>query len=308
MSTDFATVSKSAAAVVAQASQSVVRVDARRRHPASGIVWSADGLILTAHHAVRREDSLSVGLADGRELSATLVGRDPSTDLALLRVEVSGLAAAEWRDEATLGVGELVLALGRPGQRVQVALGVISALGGDWRSVGGGKVSHYIRSDLVMYPGFSGGPLIDGEGKIIGLATSALIREGGIAFSAATVQPVVETLLTHGRMRRGYLGVGVQPAKLPASVAESLEQETGVLLNSIEADSPAAAVGLLVGDILVGLDGEAVARPEDPTLLLQGSQMGQTVSAQIVRGGHAGGDFRDSGRAVKHKVAKLRTE
>lgn len=286
MSTDFATISKSAASVVAQASQSVVRVDARRRHPASGIVWSADGLILTAHHVVRRDDEIRVGLADGRELPATLVGRDPSTDLALLRVEATGLTAAAWREEGSLGVGELVLALGRPGQNVQASLGVISALGGAWRSMGGGKVSHYIRPDLVMYPGFSGGPLIDGAGKIIGLATSALTREGGIALSAATVKPVVETLLAHGRMRRGYLGVGVQPAKLPASVAESLERETGVLLNSIEADSPAAAAGLLVGDILVALDGEAVERPEDLTLLLQGSQVGQTVSAQIVRGGN----------------------
>lgn len=285
MSTDFASVSKAAASVVAQASQSVVRVDARRRHPASGIVWSADGLILTAHHAVRRDDNISVGLADGRELPATLVGRDPSTDLALLRVEATGLTAVEWRDEESLGVGELVLALGRPGQNVQASLGVISALGGAWRSMGGGKVSHYIRPDLVMYPGFSGGPLIDGAGKVIGLATSALSREGGIALSAATVKPVVETLLTHGRMRRGYLGVGVQPAKLPASVVESLERETGVLLNSIEADSPATAAGLLVGDILVGLDGEAVERPEDLTLLLQGSQVGQTVNAQVVRGG-----------------------
>ncbi len=286
MSTDFATISRAAASVVAQASQSVVRVDARRRHPASGIVWSSDGLILTAHHAVRRDDEIRVGLADGRELPATLVGRDPSTDLALLRVEATGLTAAEWREEGSLGVGELVLALGRPGQNVQASLGVISALGGAWRSMGGGKVSHYIRPDLVMYPGFSGGPLIDGAGNVIGLATSALTREGGIALSAATAKPVVETLLTHGRMRRGYLGVGVQPAKLPAAVVESLERETGVLLNSIEIDSPAAAAGLLVGDILVALDGEAVERPEDLTLLLQGSQVGQTVSAQLVRGGN----------------------
>ncbi len=285
MSTDFASISKAAAAVVAQAGQSVVRVDARRRHPASGIVWSADGLILTAHHVVRRDDEISVGLAEGSELPATLVGRDPSTDLALLRVAASGLAAAQWRSEESLGVGELALALGRPGQSVQASLGVISALGGAWRSLGGGKVSHYIRPDLVMYPGFSGGPLIDGEGKVIGLATSALTREGGIALSATTAKLVVETLLAHGRMRRGYLGVGVQPAKLPASVAASLERETGVLFNSIEADSPAAAAGLLVGDILVALDGEAVERPEDLTLLLQGSQVGQAVTAQIVRGG-----------------------
>lgn len=285
MSNEFAAISKAAAGVVAQAGRSVVRVDARRRHPASGIVWSADGLILTAHHVVRRDESIRVGLADGAELDAALVGRDPSSDLALLRVEASDLTPAEWRDEESLGVGELVLALGRPGQSVQASLGVISGLGGAWRSLGGGKVSHYIRPDLVMYPGFSGGPLIDGEGKVIGLATSALTRDGGIAISAATAKPVVETLLAHGRMRRGYLGVGVQPARLPHSVTESLGQETGVLLNSIEADSPAVAAGLLVGDILVSLDGERVARPEDLSLILQGSAVGQSITASIVRGG-----------------------
>ncbi|MGB5052562.1 MAG: trypsin-like peptidase domain-containing protein [Caldilineaceae bacterium] len=285
MSTDFATVSQSAASVVSQAGQSVVRVDARRRHPASGIVWSSDGLILTAHHVVRRDDTIRVGLADGRELPATLVGRDPSTDLALLRVNAADLAAAQWREESSLGVGELVLALGRPGQNVQAALGVLSALGGAWRALGGGKISHFIRPDLVMYPGFSGGPLIDGAGTVIGLATSALTREGGIVLSAATVQPVVEALLTHGRMRRGYLGIGVQPAKLSTAIAESLGRETGVLLNSVEADSPAGAAGLLVGDILVALDGEVVQQPEDLTLLLQGSHVGQATTAQIVRGG-----------------------
>lgn len=285
MSNEFAAISKAAATVVAQAGQSVVRVDARRRHPASGVVWSTDGLILTAHHVVRRENDIRVGLPDGAELLATLVGRDPSTDLALLRVDSTGLTLAAWRDEADLGVGELALALGRPGQNVQASLGVISALGGAWRSLGGGKISHYIRPDLVMYPGFSGGPLVDGEGQVIGLATSALTHAGGIALPAATVRPVVETLLSHGCMRRGYLGVGVQPAKLPAPVAESLGQETGVLLNSIEPDSPAAAAGLLVGDILVALDGESIARPEDLSLFLLGVSPGQALTAQIVRGG-----------------------
>lgn len=285
MSNEFAAISKAAAQVVAQAGQSVVRVDARRRHPASGIVWSADGLVLTAHHVLRRDEEIRVGLADGSEVAASLVGRDPSTDLALLRADATGLAPAVWREEESLAVGELVLALGRPGRGVQASLGVLSGLGGAWRSLGGGKVSHYIRPDLVMYPGFSGGPLIDGEGKVIGLATSALTREGGIALSRVTAQSVVETLLAYGKMRRGYLGVGVQPARLPAGVAEALERESGVLLNSVEADSPAAAAGLLVGDILVALDGEAIARPEDLSLLLQGSRVGQAITAQIVRGG-----------------------
>ena len=284
MSTDFKAISDGMVAVVKSAGQSVVQVDARRRYPASGIVWSADGVIVTANHVVRN-DSIRVGLPDGSKVEATLVGRDSGIDLAVLRVESDGLTAIEWTPEAELSVGALVLALGRPGQTAQASLGILSAIGGEWRIHGGGQVSHYVRPDLVMYPGYSGGPIVGGDGRIVGLATSALNREGGIALTQATVAPTVASLLKHGSVRQGYLGVGVQTVHLPTSLKKESGQETGVLLNSVEPDSPAESGGLVLGDILVTLDGEAVHSPDDLAVVLRGSRVGKEVLLRIIRGG-----------------------
>lgn len=284
MSTDFKAISDGMVAVVKSAGQSVVQVDARRRYPASGIVWSADGVIVTANHVVRN-DSIRVGLPDGSKVEATLVGRDSGIDLAVLRVESDGLTAIEWTPEAELSVGALVLALGRPGQTAQASLGILSAIGGEWRIHGGGQVSHYVRPDLVMYPGYSGGPIVGGDGRIVGLATSALNREGGIALTQATVAPTVASLLKHGSVRQGYLGVGVQTVHLPTSLRKESGQETGVLLNSVEPDSPAESGGLVLGDILVTLDGEAVHSPDDLAVVLRGSRVGKEVPLRIIRGG-----------------------
>lgn len=285
MTTNFKEVSEAVADVVEQASAFVVRVNARRRQPASGIVWSADGLIVTANHTVQREDEIGVGLPGADDMKATLVGRDPSTDVALLRVDATGLQTAAWLGEDAIRVGLLALALGRPGSSVEASLGIVSALGGSWRTGGGGKVSHFIKPDLVMYPGFSGGPLVAGNGEVIGMTSSALLRDSGVALPAATLTPVVETLLAHGHMRRGYLGVGVQTVRLPAATTDELNQKSGVLLTSVEADSPAEAANLLVGDILVAFDGEPIRQADDLSALLASGRASQTVEAKIVRGG-----------------------
>ncbi|NJN82847.1 MAG: PDZ domain-containing protein [Caldilineaceae bacterium] len=238
---------------------SIVRVDARRRHAASGVVWSADGLIVTAHHVVESDEQILVGLADGATVSASLVGRDPATDLAVLRAEASDLVAATWVDAAELSVGHFVLALGRPGRTVQATFGIVSALGGEWRTHGGGHIDHYLQTDVVMYPGFSGGPLVEASGKVAGLNTSALARGVSLSLPAATVQRVVQTLLEHGRMPRGYLGVSVQPVRLPDGLQQELGQETGVMVMSVEADGPAAQAGIVQGDILASLEARACA-------------------------------------------------
>jgi S1-C subfamily serine protease len=202
-----------------------------------------------------------------------------------LKVASSALTAASWLEESEIRVGALVLALGRPGVSVEASLGVISALGGAWRTGGGGQVSHFIKPDLVMYPGFSGGPLVGGDGQVVGLTSSALLRSGGVALPAATVKPVVETLLAHGHMGRGYLGVGVQTVRLPAAIIEELDQKAGLLITSVEADSPAEEGGLLVGDILVTFDGEPVRQPDDLSALLMGGRAGQRISIRLARGG-----------------------
>jgi len=262
----------------------VVQVNGRRRIPASGLVWSAEGVVVTANHVVRTED-VKVALPGGDRLDATLIGRDPALDLAVLRIDRDGLAASSWSPEEELRVGAMVFALGRPGSTIQASLGILSALGEDWRLHGGARISHFVRADLVMYPGFSGGPIVDADGRVVGLATSALSRDGGIALTRTTVEPAVEAILKHGSVRRGYLGVGVQTVQLPPALRSELGQVTGVLLNSVTPDSPAERGGLVVGDILVNLEDEEIFTPEDLATALRNDLTGKETTLQIIRGG-----------------------
>ena len=273
------------AATVASAGQSIVRVEGRRRLPASGIVWSADGVIVTANHVLEQEDNLRVGLPDGEAVSASMVGRDPTIDLAVLRADAAGLTSPAWAEPDSLRVAHLVLALGRPGHTVQATLGVVSAVGNGWRTPIGGRIDQYVQTDAVMYPGFSGGPLVDVTSRVVGLNTSALLRGVSVTVPAPTLRRVVETLLAHGRIRRGYLGVGAQPVRLPEVLAQQLGQETGLLLASIEASSPGQQYGLMLGDMIVALDGQPVRYLDDLLALLSGDRIGAEVPVRIVRAG-----------------------
>lgn len=273
------------AGVVEAADPGIVRVEGRQRLAASGIVWSADGVIVTAHHVVQQEDDLKVGLPDGQTVSATLVGRDPTTDLAVLRADVKKLSPPNWAESRDLKVGHLVLALGRPGRTVQATLGVISALGDEWRSPAGGLLDRYLQTDVVMYPGFSGGPLVNGAGAVVGLNTSALLRGVSLSVPTASLRRVVETLLTHGRVRRGYLGVSTQPVRLPDALSQQLNQETGLLLAGVEAGSPGEQGGLLLGDTIAALDNTPVRHHDDLLGLLTDDRVGAKVSLRIVRSG-----------------------
>lgn len=277
--------SEALAGIAEAAGQAVVQVDARRRLPASGIVWSPDGIVITAHHVVRRDEGINVRLPGDGVAAATLVGRDPTTDLAVLRLEAKGLVAATVADPDALRVGHLVLALGRPGQTVQATLGIVSALGREWRTPAGGLVDRYLQTDVVMYPGFSGGPLVDAGGQVLGLNTSALLRGVSLAVPSPTLGRVVEALLAHGRMRRGYLGVGIQPVRLPAELAEQAGQETGLLLVQVMSGSPAEQGGLLLGDTIIALDDQPVPHHDALTALLGGDRVGQTVTVRVVRAG-----------------------
>lgn len=285
MSTLLSDLSAALADVVAAAGAGVVRVEARRRLPASGVVWTSDGVIVTAHHVVEESEGIVVGLPGGETASARLVGRDPASDLAVLRAEASGLMVSPLAEGADLRVGNLVIALGRPGHNVSAALGMISALGGKWRTPAGGALDRYVQVDVTMYPGFSGGPLVDAGGRIVGINTSALLRGVSLTIPIANVRQTVETLLVHGRLRRGYLGVGAQAARLPAALAQQVGQETGLLLASIEPDSPAERGGLLVGDILIAGDGRPLRHVDDLLVLLNDATVGSVVRMRVLRGG-----------------------
>ncbi|NDJ54795.1 MAG: PDZ domain-containing protein [Chloroflexi bacterium] len=284
MNETLKTVSDGLAEIVERVSASLIRVEARKRLPASGIAWSEDGLIITSHHVVQRDENIQIGLPSGETVTATLVGRDPSTDLALLRAEAR-LNVPNWVTEG-LRVGHMVLALGRPGNTAQATQGIISALGDKaWRTPNGGDVDFYLQTDVVMYPGFSGGPLVDVSGRVVGLNTSALMRGVSLTLPVATLSRVASALAEHGHIKRGYLGVGAQPARLPEGLAEELSQETGLLIVTVEGGSPADQGGLLMGDTIIGLDGQAVRSLDELLSLLSSERVGREVAVRIMRGG-----------------------
>lgn len=280
MSDILQTLSDAMASAVEKAGNSIVQVAARRRMPASGVVWSEDGIIVTSHHVVEHEDRIKIGLPDGSTVGAALVGRDPNTDIAVLKADTKGLTAATWLGAEQVKVGHLVLAVGRPGDDLQATLGVISAL-----MHKRDENRFFAQTDVVMYPGFSGGPLINASGEVIGLNSSALMRGVSLTVQTPTIQYVVDHLVKHGKMRRGYLGVGVQPARLPTGIAESLGQKSGALIVSVEQDSPAEKGQLFLGDTIVSLGSHKVENLEGLLGALSVTPIGSDTMVKIVRGG-----------------------
>ena len=283
--------SQSMAKAVERVSKTVVAIDARPRVATSGIVWR-DGVIVSTNHTVQRDEEITVQLADGRRLPANLVGRDPSTDLAVLRVEADqalGIDPVTTTAHDELAVGNLILAVGRIHQErgVTASFGILSALGDKWRTWRGGEIDRLIRADVSIFIGFSGGALIDVEGRVIGINTTGLARGAGLTIPASTVNYLVDTLLKHGRIARPYLGVGMQPVALPAQLRSNLNlpNETALVILSVEAESPAGRAGITLGDVLVTLEGVPIADTDDVQSVLSGSQIGQTIRASILRGG-----------------------
>jgi S1-C subfamily serine protease len=289
----LAALSDDLAAAVDTVGRSVVAIHARRRIPASGVVWQP-GVIVAAHHTIQRDDDITVTLHDGSTASATLAGRDPSTDLAVLRLATGAGASGPGAPAAAAAegaprVGQLVLALGRPGTAVTASLGIVSAVGGEWRTWQGGTIDRFIRLDLNVYDGFSGGPLVDAGGRVIGINTSGLARATALTVPAATVARVAGQLLARGHVARGWLGIATQPVRLPAALQRSLglEADGGLVVVNVEPESPADRGGLLIGDILVALDGQAVRDPGDVLAALGGDRIGKAVMLKVARGGRA---------------------
>jgi S1-C subfamily serine protease len=280
--TDF---SNGLTAAVEKAGTSTVTVDARKRYPASGIAYSED-LVLTADHVVTREENLKVMLPDGRSLAATIAGRDPGSDLALLRLAEKALSPAKTSDDVK--VGQLVLALGRPGSEgMQVSWGIVTSINGPARTFRGGMLDEFIRSETTPYPGFSGGPLINTEGEVLGLNTSGLTRGSSLTIPNKVAWRTAQALATHGSVKRGYLGVRTQPVEIPEGSRQELkrEQEHGLLVVWLEEGGPAVAGGLLVGDILVAVNGQSVGDPDDLFSALNSETVGKAISVEVLRGG-----------------------
>jgi len=228
-----------------------------------------------AHRAARR--GITVTLPDGVSAAATLAGSDPGTDIAVLKVDAPGAPVVAAADDPA--PGNLALALGRSEDSgINATLGIVSAVSGPWRTWRGGRLDRYIRLDLTLYPGSSGGLVLNAAGQALGIATSALSRIAGLAIPASTINRVVDEVLARGRVARGYLGVGLQPVELP-------DHQKGLIVLSLEPEGPAALAGVLIGDVLVALGGIAVADTDDIQTVLEKHGVGRAIEVAVVRGG-----------------------
>lgn len=278
--------SSSLADAVEVGGESTVLVNARRRFPASGVATGKD-LVLTASHAVQDEEDIKVVLADGSELKAELLGRDPHSDLALLRLsEAKAKPAKVAKGEPK--VGQIALALGRPSSEgVQASFGIVSAMGGPTHTRHGGLLEAHLRTDAVPFPGFSGGPLVDVEGSVLGINTSSRGRGHSLTIPMSTALKIAASLEEHGGVKRGFLGIRGQLVEIPESSQKALgrEQATGLLLAGIEQDSPAASSDLMVGDILVGFNKEPITNHDELLGRLHSEVAGKATPVEVLRGG-----------------------
>lgn len=269
---------------VEKAGSFVVKVNSRRRRGASGIVYEA-GMALVADHALQREEGITVERGDGKKLPARILGRDPTSDLALLEVE--GLDAEPATPADSARVGQISLAVGRPGREgLRAGFGIVSAVGGPLRTGRGTMMERYVQTDATPYPGLGGGPLIDARGNVLGVVVAGMMRGVTLAVPAELAWRVAETLKTQGHVKRGYLGILSQPVRLPA--AQRAEgRDRGLLVVGVEEDSPAGRGGLLMGDILVSLDGRTIEDTEELQALLAGDRVSKQVEVAVIRGGES---------------------
>lgn len=288
MAKEFQALSDQLGDVVESAGAGLVRVEAGHRFGASGVAWNGDAIV-TASHVVRREEEIGVGLPDGSTVSATLVGRDEATDLAVLRLPdpaaaaKAGVKPVRWSDGKDLRVGDLVLALSRPGRTVRAAFGIVAALGEAWRTGMGGRVDRYIETDTARGAGFSGGLLVGSSGQALGLNTAFGRHGPAVTLPAQTLQRVIPMLLAGGHVARGYLGVGAYPVRIPQ--AQDAAERAGLIVLSVAPEGPAAQAGVLQGDILVSVDGGATGSIAELRTRLDEGTAGRAARLSILRGG-----------------------
>jgi S1-C subfamily serine protease len=273
------------AATVEQVGQCVVAVKARSRICSSGVHWR-EGVVVTADETIKRSEDIIVTLSDGRTVPATLAGRDPSTDIAVLKLLDVELPIPQIEEATSLKVGHLVLAVGRDESGLTASLGAVSALGSSWHSSYGGLIDQFVRLDLSLYPSIEGGPLVDAMGRVVGIAVSGP-RRTVLAIPTATVNRVVAQLLEKGRIARGYLGLSMQPVRLPEHLKQTLNLPSlgGVIVVNVEPDGPAEQAGAMIGDVIVALNGTSISDPGKVPAMLGPDRVGQTISARMIRGG-----------------------
>jgi S1-C subfamily serine protease len=282
------TLSNDFAAAAEAVGPSVVAIYGRRWMPSSGIQWRK-GIIVTAHHTIRREEDISIVAEGGKTLKATLAGRDPSTDLAILKLASDpALPLPPIGDGGALKLGHLVLALGRSrGTNLVASAGIVGGLSGEWEPHRGGRLEQHIRLALELYPGFSGGPLVNPQGKVVGINTRGISRGRPVAIPLATVNRIVDELVEKGHISKPYLGLAMQPVAVPESLRAKTISGAGsaLLVVHVEPSGPADKAGVLLGDLVIDLHGKPVEDTADIQHLLGSAKVGDTVQATVLRGG-----------------------
>jgi S1-C subfamily serine protease len=281
------TISSEFASAAEKAGGSVVAVHARRWMPTSGIEWKK-GVVVTVHHGVQRDEDIKVLLGTGRAVSATLAGRDPSTDIAVLRIEEGSSGAPQLGDSTSLRLGHLVLALGRTRRGDLVASsGIIGGISGEWRNRRGGQLDQHIRLDLALYPGFSGGPLLNARGEFVGMNTRGLAHGRAVTVPVATLNRVVEELLSKGHIARPYLGIAMQPVEVPNNLRSKLPAGTqiGLLVTHVEDGAPAENAGVLLGDVVFEVSGKTVEHVDTIQDSLVAAKVGDVLQVRVIRAG-----------------------
>jgi len=278
MPVTLSTFSDQVADAVERGAKSIVSVHARPRLPSTGVHWR-DGTIVTTEATVRRDENITVTLPDGRRIPAQLKGRDPGTDLAVLSIPTGQLPVARLGDPTALRPGHLVLALGRTGDGgPRAAFGAVSATGGKWRSWKGGEIDLWIQSDLTIYPGLGGGPLVSPDAAVLGINSGGLSRPLATTIPVSSVDRVVTQLIAKGYVARGWIGAAMQPVRVS-------DRTGGLVVLSVEPDGPAARAGLMVGDVIISLGEDPVEDPDQVLELLGGDVVGHTLKVELLRGG-----------------------
>lgn len=287
MESTLINLSNELAGIVRATDSHVVSVRARRHYPSSGVLWRP-GVVVTADHTIEREEDITITLADGKNVGAVLAGRDPGTDLAVLKLQTEGSSARELRRAGAVNSGELALVVGRsPDSGVNASLGIISAYSGKWRTWRGGRLDAYIRLDAKLFPQSSGGAVVNVRGEIVGIATSALSRIAGVAIPASTIEADTEKLLQRGFVPRGYLGIGVHQVPLSDELRGklSIANRSGLIVLTLDSRGPADKAGMLIGDILVGIGDTLVEQNEDLREYSDSGVIGTAVKIKLIRGG-----------------------
>jgi len=272
--------------LVERTAAGVVAVKSAPYRVVSGVILGGN-LVAVADHSLRREDRIAIQTANGTTAEATILGRDQSLDLGFLKVGDHDLKPLTPADPASLKAGTLAAVVGLTiDAGPSASLGILGAVGGSRRTWRGGTLDHFLRLDVNLYPSQSGAAVVNAEGHLIGLATPALLRHSAVAVPVTTLRRIADELLKEGRIRHGYLGVGLHPVAIPGLRAKlGLTAEAGLILLSVEPESPADAAGWLVGDILISLDGTPIIDIDELQTALRGNAVGRTLKASLLRGG-----------------------